>query len=144
MSVWFLCSCESTLQTTLWCGYEAGLEVGQPVATLSGGCFAEYVVIAAKLCLPAGTMQKEVVALLTSGLTASIGLPAQSPLPCLHPLLISSFMPTASLQVQHATPTSCQQHFDWQHATAEESFTLLRSKVRLPRHHQSVVASIFV
>ena len=55
------------------CGCEAGLELGQPVATLSGGCFAEYVVVAAKLCLPAGTMQKEVVALLTSGLTASIG-----------------------------------------------------------------------
>ncbi|KAL3154502.1 hypothetical protein ABBQ32_013964 [Trebouxia sp. C0010 RCD-2024] len=52
----------------------SGLEVGQPVATLSGGCFAEYVVVAAKLCMPAGTMQKEVVALLTSGLTASIGL----------------------------------------------------------------------
>ena len=58
--------------------------MGQPVATLSGGCFAEYVVIGAKLCLPAGTMQKEVVALLTSGLTASIGLPPP-PLPSPEP-----------------------------------------------------------
>lgn len=63
----------------MWCVCEAGLAVGQPVATLSGGCFAEYVVIAAKLCLPAGAMQKEVVALLTSGLTASIGLPTSAP-----------------------------------------------------------------
>ncbi|KAA6421915.1 MAG: zinc-binding alcohol dehydrogenase domain-containing 2-like [Trebouxia sp. A1-2] len=52
----------------------SGLEVGQAVATLSGGCFADYIVVPAKLCLPAGTLQKEVVALLTSGLTASIGL----------------------------------------------------------------------
>ena len=68
--------------------YNAGLEVGQPVATLSGGCFAEYVVMPAKFCLPAGTMQKEVVALLTSGLTASIGAllsscPGTSQCPCL-------------------------------------------------------------
>lgn len=47
--------------------------MGQAVATLSGGCFADYIVVPAKLCLPAGTLQKEVVALLTSGLTASIG-----------------------------------------------------------------------
>lgn len=68
------------------CWYEAGLEVGQPVATLSGGCFAEYVVVAAKLCMPAGTMQKEVVALLTSGLTASIGrFPVLGLGPCLLP-----------------------------------------------------------
>ncbi len=53
----------------------AGLEVGQAVATLSGGCFSDYVVMPAKFCLPAGTMPKEVVALLTSGLTASIGQP---------------------------------------------------------------------
>ena len=69
----------------MWCWCEAGLEVGQPVATLSGGCFAEYVVVPAKLCMPAGTMQKEVVALLTSGLTASIGAPTPSPPPPLPP-----------------------------------------------------------
>ena len=51
----------------------AGLTVGQAVATLSGGCFADYTIVPAKFCLPAGTVQKEVVALLTSGLTASIG-----------------------------------------------------------------------
>ena len=55
-----------------WLG-GAGLTVGQAVASLSGGCFADYTIVPAKFCLPAGTVQKEVVALLTSGLTASIG-----------------------------------------------------------------------
>lgn len=51
----------------------AGLEVGQAIATMAGGCFSDYVVLPVKMCMPVATMQKEIVALLTSGLTASIG-----------------------------------------------------------------------
>ena len=82
--------------------HDAGLEVGQPVATLSGGCFADYIVMPAKFCLPAGTVQKEVVALLTSGLTASIGWPLLlNPLPPLPPPLAPPLGPTPP------SPLSC-------------------------------------
>ena len=49
--------------------------MGQPIATMAGGCFSDYVVLPLKFVMPVATMQKEVVALLTSGLTASIGQP---------------------------------------------------------------------
>lgn len=55
------------------CDYVADFEVGQPIATMAGGCFSDYVVLPLKFVMPVATMQKEVVALLTSGLTASIG-----------------------------------------------------------------------
>lgn len=56
-------------------GVHADFEVGQPIATMAGGCFSDYVVLPLKFVMPVATMQKEVVALLTSGLTASIGQP---------------------------------------------------------------------
>lgn len=60
----------------------ADFEVGQPIATMAGGCFSDYVVLPVKFVMPVATMQKEVVALLTSGLTASIGKPHTFCIPC--------------------------------------------------------------
>jgi len=51
-----------------------GLVVGSPVAAMMYGSFSDYQVVAAKHVLPVPLAAKEVVALLTSGLTASIGL----------------------------------------------------------------------
>jgi hypothetical protein len=47
--------------------------VGQAVASLQYGQFAEWGVEAAKRLLPVPAASREVVALLVSGLTASIG-----------------------------------------------------------------------
>ena len=51
----------------------AGLVVGSPVAVMMYGSFSDYQVVPAKHILPTPLAAKEVVALLTSGLTASIG-----------------------------------------------------------------------
>lgn len=50
------------------------LAVGQPVATMQYGGFAEYTVLPAKVCITVPRASPVVVALLTSGLTASISL----------------------------------------------------------------------
>lgn len=52
----------------------AGLQVGQPVATLTYGGFSEYATEKARFVVPVQAPTPEVVAFLTSGLTASIGL----------------------------------------------------------------------
>lgn len=52
----------------------AGLTVGQPVATMQYGGFSEYTVLPAKVCIAVPRASPAVVALLTSGLTASISL----------------------------------------------------------------------
>lgn len=51
--------------------------MGDPVAELAYGAFAEWGVVRAKHALPVPVLAPEVVALLTSGLTASIGAPRQ-------------------------------------------------------------------
>ena len=56
--------------------------MGQAIATMAGGCFSDYVVLPLKMVMPVATMQKEIVALLTSGLTASIGQHHSSLVPC--------------------------------------------------------------
>jgi NADPH:quinone reductase-like Zn-dependent oxidoreductase/short-subunit dehydrogenase len=50
------------------------LAVGQPVATMQFGGFAEYAIVPAKQAMPVPRAAPEIVALLTSGLTASIAL----------------------------------------------------------------------
>ena len=52
----------------------AGLAVGQTVGTLSYGGFGEYGIAEAKRVLPVPRASPDMVALLTSGLTASLGL----------------------------------------------------------------------
>ena len=51
----------------------AGLRVGDPVAEMAYGAFSEWGVVPAKHALPVPVLAPEVIALLTSGLTASIG-----------------------------------------------------------------------
>ena len=60
----------SSLQAASPC---AGLRVGQPVAELAYGAFCEWALVPAKHALPVPVLAPEIVALLTSGLTASIG-----------------------------------------------------------------------
>jgi NADPH-dependent curcumin reductase CurA/NADP-dependent 3-hydroxy acid dehydrogenase YdfG len=57
-------------------GLEAmsSLSIGQPVATMQYGGFSEYSIVPAKQCLPMRRATPAVLALLTSGLTASISL----------------------------------------------------------------------
>ena len=67
----------------------AGFSVGQPVAELAYGAFSEWAIVPAKHALAVPVLAPEIVALLTSGLTASIGAPAHAKLqsvstPCLH------------------------------------------------------------
>ena len=50
-----------------------GLKVGDCVAELSFGTFSEWGIVSEKLAMPVPTCSPEIVALLTSGLTASIG-----------------------------------------------------------------------
>lgn len=57
----------------LCCGVQ-GLAVGQPVATMTYGGFAEFAVVASKHVLQVPAASPEMVALMTSGLTASIAL----------------------------------------------------------------------
>jgi NADPH:quinone reductase-like Zn-dependent oxidoreductase len=52
----------------------AGLRVGQAVATMVPGGFGDFLAVPAKLAMPISQVAPEVVALLTSGLTASIGV----------------------------------------------------------------------
>lgn len=54
----------------------AGLRVGDAVAEMAYGAFSEWGVVPAKHALPVPVLAPEVIALLTSGLTASIGAPA--------------------------------------------------------------------
>ena len=65
----------------------SGLSVGNPVAELAYGAFSEWGVVRAKHALPVPVVAPEVVALLTSGLTACIGARRQS-------LLLSLGSPT--------------------------------------------------
>lgn len=51
-----------------------GLAVGQPVATMTYGGFAEWAVVDSKLVFPLPEASPQMVALMTSGLTASIAL----------------------------------------------------------------------
>ena len=51
----------------------AGLSVGQPVATVTYGGFSDYAVAKAAHVLPISEATPAAVAMLTSGLTASIG-----------------------------------------------------------------------
>ena len=51
-----------------------GLAVGQPVATMMYGGFADWAVVAAKHAFAVPAVAPEMVALMTSGLTASIAL----------------------------------------------------------------------
>jgi len=51
-----------------------GLQLGQPVGTLQFGGFSEYSLVSSKQCFKVPEIRPEVVALLTSGLTASIAL----------------------------------------------------------------------
>ena len=53
---------------------EHALCIGQPVATMQYGGFSEYSIVPAKQCLPMRRATPAVLALLTSGLTASISL----------------------------------------------------------------------
>lgn len=52
----------------------SGMQVGQPVAEMGYGCFSDWGVLPASSAIPVATPAPEIVALLTSGLTASIGL----------------------------------------------------------------------
>lgn len=52
----------------------AGLREGQPVATLTYGGFSEYALEKARYVIPVHAPTPEVVAFMTSGLTASIAL----------------------------------------------------------------------
>ena len=47
--------------------------MGNPVACMSYGSFSDYQLIPAKQAMPVPVVAPEIVALLTSGLTASIG-----------------------------------------------------------------------
>ncbi len=58
----------------------AGFSVGQPVAELAYGAFSEWAVVPAKHALAVPMLAPEIVALLTSGLTASIGVLAHAEL----------------------------------------------------------------
>lgn len=51
-----------------------GLTIGRPVAAMSFGAYAEFTVVPAKHVIPVPKLIPEAVAMLTSGLTASIGL----------------------------------------------------------------------
>ena len=51
----------------------AGLQVGDAVAHLSFGSFARWGIVMAKEAMPISRLEAPVLALLTSGLTASIG-----------------------------------------------------------------------
>ncbi|MEW5301521.1 MAG: hypothetical protein WDW36_004378 [Sanguina aurantia] len=51
-----------------------GLSAGDSVAVMSYGCFAEFVTIPAAMAIPIPAPLPQIVALLTSGLTASIAL----------------------------------------------------------------------
>ncbi|KAK6946122.1 Alcohol dehydrogenase, N-terminal [Dillenia turbinata] len=51
-----------------------GLKVGTPAAIMTFGGYAEYMMIPSKYILPVGKPEPEVIAMLTSGLTASIAL----------------------------------------------------------------------
>ena len=53
--------------------HAAGVQVGDPVACMSYGSFSDYQLIPAKQAMPVPVVAPEIVALLTSGLTASIG-----------------------------------------------------------------------
>jgi NADPH:quinone reductase-like Zn-dependent oxidoreductase len=55
------------------CG-SAGVRVGDAVAIMLSGCFAEFCTIPAKYAIVVPKATAETVALLTSGLTASIAL----------------------------------------------------------------------
>ncbi|XP_021896688.1 prostaglandin reductase-3 [Carica papaya] len=50
------------------------LKVGSPAAVMTFGSYAEFIVVSSKHILPIARPDPEVVAMLTSGLTASIGL----------------------------------------------------------------------
>lgn len=52
----------------------AGLKVGTPAAVMTYGSYAEFLKVPSKHILPVGRPDPEVVAMLTSGLTASISL----------------------------------------------------------------------
>ena len=52
--------------------------MGQPVAELAYGAFSEWAIMPAKHALAVPVLAPEIVALLTSGLTASIGVPAHA------------------------------------------------------------------
>ena len=65
------CCCRNSRVRRVPC---AGLRVGQPVAELAYGAFSEWAVVPAKYALPVPVVAPEIVALLTSGLTASIGV----------------------------------------------------------------------
>lgn len=62
----------------------AGLKVGDCVAEMVYGAFSEWGIVSEKLALPVPTCAPQVVALLTSGLTASIGDLATPLQPHLH------------------------------------------------------------
>ena len=66
------------------CLYWTGLKVGDPIAELAYGAFSEWGVVRTKHALPVPVLAPEVVALLTSGLTASIG----THLPCPEPACV--------------------------------------------------------
>ncbi len=51
----------------------AGLKVGDCIAEMVYGAFSEWGIVSQKLALPVPACAPQVVALLTSGLTASIG-----------------------------------------------------------------------
>ncbi|GLU09294.1 hypothetical protein SLE2022_261600 [Rubroshorea leprosula] len=51
-----------------------GLKVGTPAAVMTYGSYAEFIMVPSKHILPVGRPDPEVVAMLTSGLTASIAL----------------------------------------------------------------------
>ncbi|GLT37477.1 hypothetical protein SLA2020_117930 [Shorea laevis] len=51
-----------------------GLRVGTPAAVMTYGSYAEFIMVPSKHILPVGRPDPEVVAMLTSGLTASIAL----------------------------------------------------------------------
>ena len=53
--------------------HAAGVQVGDPVACMSYGSFSDYQLIPARQAMPVPVVAPEIVALLTSGLTASIG-----------------------------------------------------------------------
>ena len=47
--------------------------MGQPIAELGYGCFSDWGLVSAKAAIPVPKPAPEIVALLTSGLTASVG-----------------------------------------------------------------------
>ena len=58
------------------------MQVGDPVACMSYGSFSDYQLIPARQAMPVPVVAPEIVALLTSGLTASIGELCAWRLPC--------------------------------------------------------------